>query len=248
MDNKATPKAYSKLFSDLYRDVHHALYEDGVDAAIEKLETILQSPDGLTAQDIAKFKEGLLVFQRTADIDFNPTHPNHNLEVHPLWMRYHFDCFEEPEKSERTLWTYIQHCPFGTAVFHDAVELLVEYAMRCDNLPLARHAAQLLLHHYAILNLLRFNPCTPVMDSLDAEKASNEIMFPLSPPYWEAIEALKTDDAQCWTDILEITLENAPVENRKEVYYPKVLEALRSHYRKTNNFNRLEWIKAYEYE
>ena len=242
------PEAHSELFSDLYRDVHHALYVDCVDGAVEKLQSIVDIPDGLTAQEHLQFKEMLLVYQRAADYNFEPTHSNHGLEVYPLCLRYHFGIFDDPANSERTLWTYIQHCPFGTIVFHDAVELLVEYAMRRGNLPLARHAAQLMLHHYAILNLLRFNPCTPVTYSRDAEEASNENMFPLSLPYWSAVEALKTDDAQCWVDILEITLENAPIEKRKEYYYPKVLEALRAHYSKTNNFNRLEWIKAYEYE
>lgn len=248
MDDKITPESLSELFLILHSNVTHALYADGVEGAVEKLQNIVKAPAGLTALELSRFKKELLGFQRAADYSFNPTHPHHGCDVFPLWLRYHYAIFDDAETSERTLWTYIQHCPFGTVVFHDAVELLVEYAMRRGNLPLARHVAQLLLNHYAILNLLRFNPCTPVTHSLDAEEATNENMFPLTLPYWTAVEALKTDDAQCWTDILEITLENAPAEKRKEYYYPKVLEALREHYRKMNNLSRLEWIKAYEYE
>ncbi len=248
MDDNITPEMFSELFLTLHSNVTHALYADGVDGAVEKLQNIVMAPDGLTALELSRFKEELLGFQRAADDSFNPAHPHHGCDVFPLWLRYHFGIFDAPENSERTLWTYIQHCPFGTAVFHDAIKLLVEYAMRRANMPLACHAAQLLLHHYAIINLLRFNPCTPVTYSLDAEEISNENMLPLCLPYWEAIEALETDAAQCWADILEITLENATQDSRKEYYYPKVLEALREHYHKTNDFSRLEWIKAYEYE
>ena len=233
----------------LFENLHITFYREGVEAGIEKLEEVLQNPEQFSELTQGQLKSWHLTWTRALDLSYSPPHPSHDLEVYPLKKRYdyYYHSDYQPEKAERALWGYLQRCAFGTKAFQDALDTLVEFAMGIKNFKLARHAAEMLLHHYAILNLVRFNPLMPVgYDDPSSKQEWPDGQIPLYLPYYAAIEALEEDPAQCWIDILELRLEITPLEQRTWYFYPRVLEALRKHCRKTGDLIRLEWLKVYE--
>ena len=233
---------------DLSAEIHRLFYLEGVEAGMAKLEEVVQNLEGFSKNEQERWRNWHLTWKRAVDFDYKPSAPSHEMEVVPLWLRYTFCGAAHPAEAERALWGYIQHCAFGTKSFQDALAMLTEFAVNNKNFKLARHAAEILLHHYAILNLIRFNPLVPVGDrvTLNGREWPADDGMPIDLPYWAAIEALKEDTAQCWLDILELRLEITPPEDRAEYFYPSVLQALRSHYTETKNVARLEWLKVYE--
>lgn len=240
---------YPDKADELFLEIHRIFCLQSVEAGMARLAEVVQNLEGFSDAEQEHLKNWHLIWTRALDLNYRPPHPSHELEVSPLWLRYTYCVRNQPAEAERTLWTYVQHCAFGTKAFQDALTMLVEFAVSSNNFPLARHAAEILLHHYAILNLVRFNPLMPVGEGEPSEKHEwPDDLTPLYLPYGAAIEALEEDPAQCWLTILELELEITPIENRTERFYTKVQEALRRYYSKTGNAARLEWLKAYEVE
>src|SRR5579862_3214301 len=151
---------FSEAAEALAKEVSRAFLLRNVDEGMAKLEGILNNPDGLSADEIERFQKWHLQWSRAIDRTYWPPRVAHD-DVLPLKYRMVY-CTQRADKVELLIWAYIQRCAFGTIAFHDALELMIGFAIRIERPNLARHAAEILLHHYAILNLVRYNPLMPV--------------------------------------------------------------------------------------
>jgi hypothetical protein len=237
----------SEGFEQRAEEVHRAYWFEGLEASVAKLESVLQNEE-LTAEERKYFQGWHLASTRALDADFRPSFPDRSTEVDPLDMRYkHCLRNRQPAEATRAVWRYVQHCAFGTYAFQEGLDTLVDFAVRSGNLKLGRYAAEILLRHYAIINLVRYDPLLPIGGGAPSETHEwPDGVIDLYVPWRAAMEALEEDDSQCWADILELKLEMASPESRTWPYYSEVLNALRQHYQRAGNVARLEWLKAYE--
>ena len=113
---------------------------------------------------------------------------------------------------------------------------------------LAKSASKLLVAHMELMAAAAQNPGTPV--GMDAPVRTNEWPDPegntLSDalPFWTAIHALQWEKkpGSCWARVLELEAERATADNRQQMYYPKVVEALTAYYERTQHVEKLQWI------
>jgi len=60
--------------------------------------------------------------------------------------------------------------------------------------------------------------------------------------HMELMAAAAQNPGSCWARVLELEAERATADNRQQMYYPKVVEALTAYYERTQQVEKLQWI------
>src|SRR5579859_1452705 len=141
-------------------------------------------------------------------------------------------------------WAYAQYCEMGTIAFHRALSNLADSAALFGDMEMARHATEMYLSHYDLLQRAFTHSATPVGDDEPANTHWYFLtrMLQDTYPFEAALRGIVDDTTPCWARVLELAVSKKHLTYDTEGYQ-QILEALHHHYERTGNTEKLVWLR-----
>ncbi|HZT44149.1 MAG TPA: hypothetical protein VFA07_18435 [Chthonomonadaceae bacterium] len=231
----------------LLAEMHEAERSGDPQAIFAKIDQVLKKsqtlPQASSYRELLQRRRDRLA--KVLDPDWQaPFYPDYEefVVLHERSRMYHAK--RDHEAGLSYAWAYAEYCAMGTIAFHRALSHLADSAALFGDMEMARHAVEMYLSHYDLLQRAFTHSATPVGDAEPANEHWSFLIRMLDDtfPFEAALRGIVDDTTHCWARVLELAVFTMHLTFRSEGYQ-QVLQTLQQHYERTGNSEKIKWLR-----